>query len=324
MDRRSFLKYSVLTSASLPLSRIAGSELGGDFPETVKQRTYDQVCVFVKPLEKYSYGDIATMLSESGFDGADISFRKGGLITIDTAKTELPKLIKAFYEKKLSIPMAVSGITDPEDPDTHSALQLMRDNGIGYYRLGSINYDTHISLQENLGLLKKKMIKLSDMNAKYGIHGAIQNHVGMGFGAPVWDAYEVIKDCDPRYLGFQYDVRHAMAEGMYSWPLALEMMLDRIHTTCIKDFIWKEENGKFRPVTVPLGEGIVDFRKYFQLINKRKVSGPVSIHYEFPMLLKEDAKENVVEQIKKIIPKLRQDLEVYKNMQKQLERNNHE
>ncbi|MDR1407804.1 MAG: sugar phosphate isomerase/epimerase [Tannerella sp.] len=270
--------------------------------------------MFVKPLEKYGYDDIATLLSEAGFDGADISFRKNGLIVPETAGVELPKAIKALEKKNLSVPMVVSEITSPKEPETEDMIRIMVDNGVKYYRLGAINYDKKQSIRKHLDILKTRMSELCELNARHNIHGAIQNHAGMGLGAPVWDACYVVQDCDPKYLGIQYDVRHAVAEGMGSWPLALEMALDYIHTTCIKDFAWIPNEKKFRPLTVPLGEGIVDFDKYFEILKMRNITAPVSIHYEYSLLNESQANYSIAEQMKCIIPKLKHDLVTYKEM----------
>jgi sugar phosphate isomerase/epimerase len=268
MDRRSFLKYGIATSAVLPLGGLAGIKRDMEVDYTAGTQFSPPLCIFIKPLEKYGYDDLAVLLSESGFDGADITLRKEGLIPPEKARTELPKLIKIFEERNLSVPMATSGITHPAHPETERLIRLMADNGITYYRLGTIQYDKKISIKKNLEIWKENMTALCELNARYKIHGAIQNHVGTGLGAPVWDAYYVVKDCDPQYLGLQYDVRHAMAEGMASWPLALEMALSYIRTTCIKDFTWIQDGKGFKPLTVPLGEGIVDFGKYFEMVKK--------------------------------------------------------
>lgn len=315
MNRRFFLKYGSLSSVALPFVLKEGI-LRDNLELKTSSSAYSAhkniLCVFVKPLEKYSYEDIATILSDSGFEGADISFRKNGLITPEKALTEMPKLINAFQQKGLSVPMAVTGINDAEVQGTEDQIRLMADSGIRYYRLGYLEYDKNISIQKNLEQFKRKLIRLETLNARYKIHGAIQNHVGMGFGATVWDAYEVIKDCDPSHIGFQYDIRHAMAEGMNSWPLGLKLISEYIYTSCIKDFTWIQEGKLFKPVSVPLGEGIIDFRRYFEIMDKNPRKGPVSIHYEYPVLTKEQQEKEHKEQIKDVISIFRHDLEVYK------------
>jgi hypothetical protein len=187
------------------------------------------------------------LLSESGFDGADITLRKGGLIAPETAGTEFPKLIKALAKKNISVPMVASGITDPAEPGTEELIRTMVDNGVSYYRLGMINYDGKKSVRNNLDILKARMSTLCELNARYRIHGAIQNHADMSLGAPVWDACYVFRDCAPQHLGIQYDIRHAVAEGMASWPLTLESALEHIRTTCIKDFTWVPDKKSSAP-----------------------------------------------------------------------------
>lgn len=319
MDRRLFLKYGSLSSMALPFvvkEGIFRDNLELKTPLLTHSTHKNTLCAFIKPLEKYSYEDIATILSDSGFQGADISFRKNGLITPEKAVTELPKLINAFQQKGLSVPMAVTGINDAEVQGVEEQIRLMADSGIRYYRLGYLEYDKNISIRKNLEQFKRKLSRLETLNTWYKIHGAIQNHVGMGFGAAVWDAYDIIKDYDPDYIGFQYDIRHAMAEGMSSWPLGLKLMSEYIYTSCIKDFTWKQDGKQFKPASVPLGEGIIDFKRYFEIMDKNPHKGPVSIHYEYPILTKEQQEKELKEQIKDVISTLRHDLEVYKAFMK--------
>jgi sugar phosphate isomerase/epimerase len=320
MDRRSFLKYSALASACLPLSQAGGMVGNTDSYQAESSLASSfiaesgPVCMFVKPLEKYGYDDIAVLLSESGFDGADITIRKGGLIAPEKAVTELPKLIKSLAKKNISVPMAVSGITDPAEPGTEELIRTMAGNGVMHYRLGTINYDGKKSVRNNMDILKARMSALCELNARHRIHGAIQNHVGTSLGAPVWDACCVLRDCAPQHLGIQYDIRHAVAEGMASWPLTLDSALEHIRTTCIKDFTWVPDKKGFRPLTVPLGEGIVDFDRYFEILKRQNIQAPVSIHYEYPLLNESQANDPVAEQIACIIPRLKHDLVAYKEM----------
>ena len=71
---------------------------------------------------------------------------------------------------------------------------------------------------------KKKLEGLAELNKKYGIVGAYQNHSGRYFGSPVWDLWMQIKDMDPEYTGCQYDIRHAVMEGANSWVLGLQLL----------------------------------------------------------------------------------------------------
>ena len=51
----------------------------------------------------------------------------------------------------------------------------------------------------------------------------------------------------------------------------------------IKDFHWSLENGKWRIKNVPVGEGVIDFVEYFKLVNAFQITGPISLHIEYPL-----------------------------------------
>jgi len=57
-----------------------------------------------------------------------------------------------------------------------------------------------------------------------------------------------------------------------------------VRCMAIKDFKWTNNNGKWNPESVPMGEGTVNFDEYFRLVKKYNVSGPVSVHFEYPPL----------------------------------------
>ncbi len=126
--------------------------------------------------------------------------------------------------------------------------------------------------------------KLEKLNREFGVTGNYQNHSGTRVGGPVWDLYYLLKDRDPEYIGVQYDVRHATVEGGGSWPVGMKLLSPWIRTTDIKDFVWeKDEKGTWKIINVPLGEGMVDFKKYFELYKSFGIEAPVSIHYEYDL-----------------------------------------
>jgi L-ribulose-5-phosphate 3-epimerase len=107
---------------------------------------------------------------------------------------------------------------------------------------------------------------------------------GRRVGGPVWDLHPLLKDRDPEFLGVQYDIRHATVEGAVSWPLGMKLMAPWIKTIDIKDFIWEEnEKGEWKIKNVPLGEGMVNFKEYFELYKSMNIEAPVSIHYEYDL-----------------------------------------
>ena len=154
---------------------------------------------------------------------------------------------------------------------------------------------------------------MEELNSKFKIHGGYQNHWGQNFGAPVWDLYSVLKGIDSHWTGAQYDIRHAAIEGGASWILGMKAIAPFIGSTVIKDLIWVQENGKWRPQSVPLGKGMVDFDTYFEEYKKLPNTGSISIHYEYGIGGEKNREEkNLTDQ--KIIEFYKKDLDILKVM----------
>jgi sugar phosphate isomerase/epimerase len=150
--------------------------------------------------------------------------------------------------------------------------------------MGYINYDDKKTMPQNLDDIKFTFEKLEKLNSEYGVTGSYQNHSGTRVGGPVWDLYHLLKERDPKFIGVQYDIRHAVVEGGESWPLGMKLLAPWIRTTDIKDFIWeKNEKQEWKIKNVPLGEGMVDFKRFFELYKSYNIEAPVSIHYEYDL-----------------------------------------
>ena len=134
-------------------------------------------------------------------------------------------------------------------------LELLQNNGVGYYRMGYFDYDPVKTIMENLASIRKQLINLKRSIVNSEFNGCYQNHSGTKVGGPVWDLYWLVKGCDPDYIGVQYDIHHAVVEGGTSWPLGMELLAPWIRTNAIKDFYWKKENSGWKIKDVPLGEG---------------------------------------------------------------------
>lgn len=240
--------------------------------------------IFTKCLQFLNYDELADVLANEGFDGADIAVRPGGQVLPENVKTDLPKVMKALRNRGVGSNMIVTAITDADDPLTVDILKTMADEGIKYYRMGYLNYDSKKSIPENLDELRRTFEKLENLNRRFGVCGNYQNHSGTRVGGPVWDLYYLLRDRNPEYIGVQYDIRHAIVEGGVSWPVGMKLLAPWIRTTDIKDFIWeKDDQGKWKIKNVPLGEGMVDFEKYFTMYKSFGIQAPVSIHYEYDL-----------------------------------------
>ncbi len=313
MERRNFIKTTGFSAAGITLAGtgIAGSVL---YAKSIKR----PICAFTKCLQFLNFEQIAEVLARLEFDGADITLRPGGQIEPENVKTELPKAVKTLQKAGVGIPMMTTAVTDADDKLSVETLKVAADSGIKYYRMGWLAYDFSKSIQQNLDVYKTQLEKLARLNEKLGIHGGYQNHSGLHVGAPVWDLYELLKDVDPKYLGVQYDIRHATTEGGYSWLLGMKRVEPWIRTICIKDFVWgKNEKGEWKHENVMLGEGMVKFDEFLKEYATLKVEAPISMHFEYDLGGAEAGKTEITMNPEKIYDMMKTDLEWFrKNLAK--------
>jgi len=313
MERRNFIKTTGLSAAGISL---AGNGMA-DAASTAKNLKRP-LCAFTKCLQFLNFDQIAEVIARQGFDGADITVRPGGQIEPENVKTELPKAVKTLQKAGVEIPMMVTAVTDADNPVEITTLQVAADAGIRYYRMGWLAYDFTKTIQQNLDFFKTIFEKLAKLNEKLGIHGGYQNHSGLHVGAPVWDLYDLVKDVDPKYLGVQYDIRHAVTEGGYCWILGMKRVEPWIRTICIKDFVWgREAKGGWKHQNVPLGEGMVSFDDFLKEYAQLKVEAPVSIHFEYDLGGAEAGKKTTTMDHGKIFGLMKTDLDWFrKSLQK--------
>jgi L-ribulose-5-phosphate 3-epimerase len=269
----------------------------------------NKISVFSKTLHWLDYNGMAAATKEMGFDGVDLTVRPNGHVSPENVKVDLPKAVAAVRAQGIEVYSIVTAITDTTEKYTEDILSTARDLGIGFYRLNWFNYDPIISMEENLSRMKGRIERLAKMNEKYKIHGGYQNHAGASFGASVWDLWLILKDFDPRYIGCQFDVRHATVEGAKSWVNDFKVIYPYVKSYNIKDFQWAKKEGGWMPENTPLGQGMVDFKTFFELVKKYNVSGPISIHYEYDLGGAEKGEKTVSLPREKILQPMKQDLQ---------------
>ncbi len=310
--RRNFLSMTATVGAALPFTSLVPATMITSPPADART-----IHVFSKHLDWLNYQGVAEIAAETGFDGIDLTVRPQGHILPEKVTEDLPKAVEAARKAGVKIEMITTAITDARDPFTEPILKTASKLGIRYYRTGWLSLNESLGVEKSLQQCKTQLSQLAQLNKKYSIHGAYQNHAGTRLGGPVWDLWMVLKDLDPQWIGCQYDIRHATVEGAQSWPLGLDLLKTHIRTLDIKDFKWIEEGGKWKVENMPLGEGMVDFKKYFQLVSKYQLGGPFSLHYEYPVVTEADKNLPEGEKRKKAVTIMKKDLDKLKMMLKE-------
>ena len=82
-----------------------------------------------------------------------------------------------------------------------------------------------------------------------------------------------------RWIGCQYDIRHATVEDVLCWKYGLKLINDFVKSTVIKDFKWGIVDGKWQVVDTLIGEGMVNFAAYYKVMKELNNFSPISMHF---------------------------------------------
>lgn len=284
--RRDFVGRLAAAGAAVPLAGLAAGAASRAAAATTPAAAPagpSVIHIFSKPLHMFSHAETAKIIAESGAGGIDYTVRTQQPHVLPAKVNEdLPRAVEAAHKAGLKVEMVTTDIKSVKEPHTEAVLKAAAKHGVKFYRLGNWNYDAKLGVEGTIEKLRPDFRELAALNQSLGIHGAVQNHAGARLGSAIWDLHLLLRDIDPRWLGVQYDIRHAIVEGAQSWTLPLRLLAPWIRCTDIKDFKWLQAPGKGTIDNVPLGEGIVPFDAYFKQAKELNLGGPISLHLEYP------------------------------------------
>jgi L-ribulose-5-phosphate 3-epimerase len=305
-SRRGFL------AAATAMAAVGASRLFAQGAAQAQRRARDgdfDISVFSKCLQWLDYPGMAGITAEAGFDGVDLTVRQGGHVLPERVEEDLPRAVEATAKAGVHVRMIVTDITDPRDARTRRVLQTAGRLGVRHYRLGVYHYSDTGAVMTQLDEIKPRLRELAEMSKQYGVAATFQNHAGAAYvGAPLWDLHYLLRDLDPRWMGVQFDIRHAVVEGGLDWPVNLRLLAGSINTLAVKDFRWTRQGTRWATENCPLGQGMVDFRAYAGMLKRHGIAGPVSIHFEYPLGGAEHGNREIAVDRKTVLEALRSDL----------------
>ncbi|MEL6672052.1 MAG: sugar phosphate isomerase/epimerase family protein [Bacteroidota bacterium] len=302
MRRRKFLASTALASFGWGLSSSLATGIIRDHEPAL------QVHLFSKVLQFLDDQELAEALGKMGFDGADLTVRPKGHVEPARVAEDLPRFTQALKAVGLQPLMITTNILQAADPVAQAVLKVARDLGYRFYRPAWIKYQAEDALRKRLVQAKEELGRLADLSKTAGITGSYQNHSGHYLGAGIWDLDEALGDISPRHMGVQYDIAHATIEGGRNWEVEFRLIQPHITTLAIKDFIWKKTAGIWKVHYVPLGEGMVDWQRYFSLLKAAGMQPPMSLHAEYDLGGAEDGKQPIMSP-SEIFARLKKDLD---------------
>lgn len=307
--RRDFIKKTALSASVIPFLNLplsSWASISTDEPLSIN--------IFSKHLQFLDYKKTGEMAAEMGFSGVDLTVRPKGHVLPELVKRDLPKAISDIKSAGSNCEMITTSIESIHNPLDVDIIKTAAKSGVKYYRTHWFKYIEGKSIMESLQIYKEQIRELSNLNKDLGIIGYYQNHAGTDVGSSFWETKMILETADLEYFGTQYDIRHATAEGGYSWKNGLELLKSHIKVIVLKDFKWAKINGKWEAINTPIGEGMVDFDAYFKLLKKYNLKPPVSLHLEYDLGGAEKGYNEISVDKKVVYDAMKQDLKALQKL----------
>jgi sugar phosphate isomerase/epimerase len=244
-----------------------------------KLRTKPPVCLYSKQLAKVEYDDLGKVLRDLGFDGCDLSVEPGGHVLPEHAQADLVRAVLAITDVGLDVPLFTTSITSPADPNIRLILGIGNFLGVPLFRPGVWKYNGTSEIEARLAQAQGEIAGLASLGRSAAMAMGLRNVAGDNVGSAIWDTNLIIRGLDPQSVGYDFDPGSATAAGgVDGWWVALRLALPRLKMVTLNDFNWtKDTGGAWKATPCPLGEGMVDWSRFFATLARVKFTGPLSL-----------------------------------------------
>ena len=172
-----------------------------------------------------------------------------GHINPEKVVQELPAFVRTMQKHGLRVKQVRGGNqTDVSAPNLEPMVATMGQLGVTHYWVGTDNYDLNKPIMPQLDAIKLKVDKFVKLNQKHGATLMYHTRAGANsVGSVVWDLLYVMKDFDPKFVGFHWDTGH-MSHHSDMWETLMRTAGPYVVAMAWKDRAWEQRLGL-------LGEG---------------------------------------------------------------------
>ena len=173
-----------------------------------------------------------------------------GHITPARVAQDLPAFVKVVRAHGLRVTQIKGpAITDVAEPNAEAIVGAAAQAGCTHYSLGGFTYDLAKPLPPQLDAIKSRVEKFVRLNQKHRITLVYDTAPGpSSVGGVVLDLLSVLKEFDPKYVGFHWDTGHMALHGDGMWETLMRLAGPYIAAVGWRDRGWVQDLGL-------LGEG---------------------------------------------------------------------
>jgi sugar phosphate isomerase/epimerase len=249
------------------------------------------LCVYSGCLSKIPYPELSGIVREMGYDGTDLTVMKGGHVDPSRYMVDLDRAFQTFQDAGLDVPMVTTDFTSPSQPYAYAILYVSAQLGARFCRLGTWPPPPAIAgtpdptgqlSQIRAVMMRNDLTQFAVTGARCKIMPLLANHAGSYPGRSIPEVDAMLASVDRAAFGYCFDPAQAVIESRSAngWEAQLQAALPRLGAVALADVALDNDSaGKPRPC--PLGEGAIDWKKFFAALAAARFHGPVSLHMDY-------------------------------------------
>jgi sugar phosphate isomerase/epimerase len=127
-------------------------------------------------------------------------------------------------------------------------------------------------------MMRNDLVQFSVTAAQCHITPLLTNHAGSFPGRSIPEVEALLSGVAPTAFGYCFDPAQAVTEARSAsaWEPALQAALPRLRAIALSDVVLSPE---IRPC--PLGEGVIDWKKFFAMLAAARFHGPISMYRDY-------------------------------------------
>jgi L-ribulose-5-phosphate 3-epimerase len=273
--RQALAGLALAAPLSGPLA--AQKKRGGPMP-----RSSPAICLFSDQLMKIGYNEMGEFLGMLGFDGIEITVQEGGHVPLEgDIDLHLERAIEAMTGSGIEVPVVSTSLTAASNKNLQTVMSWGGEMGVPIFKPG------HWKIQggdaaASMMTAQREISWLAQLGRATKMSVALHNATTDFVGGNVADLNALIRPFDP-LVGLDFDIGYATATSDAAGALnALHATLPRLKMATARDVVWsKDADGGKKLTQCPLGEGTVDWPKFFGALAQANFTGPITLQVEY-------------------------------------------
>jgi sugar phosphate isomerase/epimerase len=181
----------------------------------------------------------------------------------------------------LEVPIISTSVTSANDPNGRQILGIAGFMGIPLFRPGYWKYGKAPNREIRLAEVQREILGLASIARAYNIATALHNSSGDCVGAGLADLNGILRNIDPRWVGYDFDPGFATeTAGVDGFGGLMGLAMPKLKAVTVCDVTWNKDKPDARKAC-PLGEGLVDWHQFFTALGRARFVGPITIQVRY-------------------------------------------